>query len=848
MVELFEGQKKLDESFIDFVDGVIPNKLLISEYEVLENLKNIQKKNKIPISEKLDGMNFSVEMETGTGKTYVYLRTIYELNKNYGFKKFIIIVPSIAIREGTKKNYEILRDDLAILYHNIPIECKVYQSKNLSYVRQFTHSNKLEIMIITLDSFNRDDNILNTPQPERGFYGKKPIELIQKINPIVILDEPQNMESGKSKVAIAKLNPLFTLRYSATHREPYNLVYRLSPVEAYQRGLVKKILVQSVIEDENPNSPHVELLDIKIGTKIGTKIQAKIKIIKKLNNRYAESSIWVKVGDDLYQKTKNKRYENYIVKKIDKQFKFIEFSKVGRYYVGQKMESSNKNIQREQIRNTILNHFDTQQDLKKKGIKVLSLFFIDRVANYKNNGILKQIFDEEFNSLKEKFDDFKDLSAEEVQDGYFSNFKTDNIEKIEKDKESFDRIMKNKEKLLSFDDRVCFIFSHSALREGWDNPNVFNICTLNQSVSEPRKRQEIGRGLRLPVDQSLKQILDEQYFLRVIANESYTEYVKSLQTQYEEDYGYANAAPKIINEKNKVLMKINNERKSSKEFKDLWDKISMKTRYVASINSEKIVEECIKTINEVLRVDSLRIKVDTISIDLEQKDDAIQLSWKTVGQSERDVERNYTIINIVDELNEQTNLTRKTIVRILLGINNLDLIFKNPANFTMSVSEIIKNILHKHMIENIQYTSINEKYGIFSFKEEYVSTDDTVKTEKSVFDKIEYDSEFEKVIANYLNDDERVKFYLKMPRWFTISTPIGNYITDWAIVSEKINAQGKLEKTLYFVVESKAKKDQDLGTNEKLKIKCGQSHFKTLDVPFLVVKSINELQEIPRSL
>ena len=835
-VKLFEGQQKFNESFVDFVDGVVPNKLTISESTILENLKEIQKQNQIPISDKLDEMNFSIEMETGTGKTYVYLRTIYELNQNYGFKKFVIVVPSVAIKEGTKKNFDITKNDFQVLYDKTPIESTEYSSKNISYIRQFSNSNKIEVMIITRDSFNKDANIMNIPQDK--FYGKRPIELVKKTNPILILDEPQNMESEITKEAIANLNPLFTLRYSATHKNPYNLIYRLSPVDAYEQKLVKKIEVTSITEDNNQNSANIECHAITAGKKI----QAKLKVIKQQNDKIKPSLITVKHGDNLKEKTNSSQYDGYVISEINAARNFIKFSNGKSIKLGEKQGSNNEEIQRIQIRETIKNHLYRQEQLKDDNIKVLSLFFIDKVDNYLNGGILQKIFDEEFDKFKHENPDFKDLEPEKVRNGYFSKMKTN--KSIENDSEAFNLIMKEKEKLLSFSEPTCFIFSHSALREGWDNPNVFNICTLNQSVSNLKKRQEIGRGLRIPVDQNGAQKLDKQYELTVIANESYEDYVKKLQEEYVDDYGYSGASPPTENSKKRVYIKLDKKKLDSKEFQELWGKISQKTSYFTTLDSDKLVQSCIKIINENIKISSLKIKVDTVSVDMQEDKNFMSLTWKKIGESEDKMDQTFQIGNVVDELSEKTNLTRRSIIKILTGINNLKLLFVNPQEFLLSVTNIIKNTLDEFVIDGIQYKPINEKYSQFKFDDIEIGYDhNTIDTSRSIYDKIRYDSEFEKEVSQYLNSkDERVKLYLKMPNWFKIDTPIGNYNTDWGIVTEKRNPQGKYEKTLYFMAETKAKKDTDLGLYERLKIKCGQRHFQVLGIPFEVVKTISDLE------
>jgi type III restriction enzyme len=842
-IKLFEGQTKLDESFVDFIDGVVPNKLTISEESILENLKEIQKQNGITESQNLDGMNFSIEMETGTGKTYVYIRTIYELNQKYGFKKFIIIVPSVAIREGTKKNFEITKKDFQILYSKMAMQITSYSSKKINDIRQFSNNNKIQVMIITRDSFNKDKNILNKPNEKFNF--KRPIEIIKKTNPILILDEPQNMESEITKESIANLNPLMTLRYSATHKNPYNLIYRLSPVDAYKQKLVKKIEVLSITEDINANMANIECHAITTGKKI----QAKLKVIKQLKDITKYAIITINQGDDLKEKTNSSKYTGYVVNEINALENYVKFTNGVKIKLGENIGSDIKEIQRLQIRETIKSHLFKQKQLKNSEIKVLSLFFIDKVDNYRNGGILQKMFDDEFNQCKNEYDDFKNLNPEEVRSGYFSEMKTS--KSIENDTGAFNLIMKNKEKLLSFSEPVCFIFSHSALREGWDNPNVFNICTLNQSISNIRKRQEIGRGLRLPVNQDLEQQTDKQYELRVIANENYEEYVKQLQKEYVEEYG-PGSAPQIDNVKKEIYIKLNKKKFESKDFKELWDKISLKTSYFTLLDSDKLIKDCISCINENLNINSLKIRINVVSIDMDDEKDFIKIiPIKMVDQSVP-TNHNFKIGNIINELSEKTNMTKKSIIKILTEINNLNLLFKNPQAFLLSVAAIIKGIHDQHVVHGIQYKSINKKYSEFEFEKIYKGHEDnTIDTSNSIYDKIVYDSEFEKEISEHLNtQNEWVKIYLKMPDWYKIDTPVGTYNPDWAIVTERKDTQGRHEKTLYFVAETKAKKDTDLGLYEKLKIKCGRRHFKVIQTVdeiaergsnFKVIKTISDL-------
>ena len=400
VVELFEGQAQ-DESVFQYdlselqaslIDGV-GNDLVLSEEQILSNLRRVQQQNEITPSEQLDGMHFSIEMETGTGKTYVYLRTIYELNKQYGFKKFVIVVPSVPIREGVLKNLQITHEHFQTLYDNTPIRFYVYDRNKISQLRGFAAGDNIEVLVINIDSFAKDENVINKPNDKLN--GQEPINFIKQVQPIVIVDEPQNMESEKRAAAIKNLNPLCTLRYSATHRNRYNLIYSLNPVKAYDLGLVKQIEVDSVLEENALNGAFVALESI---TATKTKITAKISIDVNDKNGVKRKSVTVRAGDDLYAKSENREiYRNgYIVEEIDASNGCVVFSNGDTLYQGQRKDDMNDEVMKFQIRRTIEEHLRKELKLNKQGIKVLSLFFIDRVANYR-------AYDEHGNEVKGKF-------------------------------------------------------------------------------------------------------------------------------------------------------------------------------------------------------------------------------------------------------------------------------------------------------------------------------------------------------------------------------------------------------------------------------------------------------------
>ncbi len=545
----------------------LANRLSLADDDLLENVHRIQEANGIEKIAELQGCNFSIEMETGTGKTYVYLRTIFELNKSYGFKKFIIVVPSVAIREGVLKSIDMTKEHFQTLYDKMPFDHFVYDSKRLGKVRQFASSNQIQIMVINIQSFQKDVadkdlsemteddlkklNVINRENDRMS--GRRPIEFIQAANPIVIIDEPQSVDNTeKSQRAIRNLNPLVTLRYSATHRNPYNLLYKLDPVKAYDLRLVKRIEVASIRSDDSFNDAFVKLL--KTDNKNG--IKAQVEIHKRGPSGPKSAKVWAKQGDDLFVKSGERETyrEGYIVQNIDctPGSEYIEFNQ-GRFLeLGQEIGGLGDDIMKAQVYETVEQHMKKERSLKGKDIKVLSLFFIDRVANYRiynedgstGHGKIGQWFEEAFRELTAKpiYKDLIQFDVAEIHNGYFSQDKQgharDTRGNTAVDEDTYNLIMRDKERLLDPDVALRFIFSHSALREGWDNPNIFQICTLNETQSTEKKRQEIGRGLRLPVNATGERVHDETVNrLTVVANESYEDFARTLQTEFEEDFG-----------------------------------------------------------------------------------------------------------------------------------------------------------------------------------------------------------------------------------------------------------------------------------------------------------------------
>ena len=542
---------------------------------ILENINKIQRSNQIEPSKELEGRyNLTVEMETGVGKTYTYIKTMYELNKRYGWSKFIIVVPSVAIREGVYKSFQITEEHFAEEYGK-KIRYFIYNSAQLTEIDRFASDSAINVMIINSQAFNaRGKDARRIYMKLDEFRSRKPIDILAKTNPILIIDEPQSVEGAATKERLKEFNPLFTLRYSATHKKDsvYNMVYRLDAMEAYNKKLVKKIAVKGIsVTGSTATEGYVYLEGINLSKGNPT---ATIEFDIKGASGVRKATRIVGEGYNLYPNSGElAEYKNgYTVTRIDGRDSSIEFTNGIKLFAGDVMGAvSEEQLRRIQIRETILSHIERERQLFYKGIKVLSLFFIDEVARYKQydaagqafNGIYADMFEEEYKqvigNLQLKIGDGDEylkylggITAQETHAGYFSIDKKshrmvdsklgDRQERTSDDADAYDLIMKNKERLLDRREPVRFIFSHSALREGWDNPNVFQICTLKQSGSDVRKRQEVGRGLRLSVNQNGERmdtnLLGEDVHninvLTVVANESYDSFAKGLQTELAE--------------------------------------------------------------------------------------------------------------------------------------------------------------------------------------------------------------------------------------------------------------------------------------------------------------------------
>ena len=952
VTDLFKGQNSMLQYFtvtgqaglMDSGQGV-GNKIDISYEDILENLRKIQSYHKLAPSETLSSLDFNIEMETGTGKTYVYLKTIFELNKKYGFTKFIIVVPSVAIKEGVNKTIEITKEHFKGLYDNVIYDHFVYDSSKLEQVRNFVVNSNIQIMIINIDAFNKSftdpsketkANIIHREQDKLSGY--KPIDLIAETNPVVIIDEPQSVMGGKGEEAVSYLNPLCTLRYSATHKEIQNLIYKLDAVDASEMELVKQIEVAGFVSEGFHNDAYLKLISTNNKK---SPITAKIEIDANVKGSIKRKTVTVKQGSDLSEaKLANREiYTGYVVDEIycEEGNEYVTFTqkdeilRIGKVFG----DVDDLKLKRAQIHKTIEEHLDKELDFARtdKDIKVLSLFFIDKVANYRQydedgnpiKGPYAEIFEEEYKKVikKPKYSTLYnyvdlDLEANEAHDGYFSVDKKGKVKdtketkagklKASKDDEStFNLIMKDKEKLLSKDTKLKFIFSHSALREGWDNPNVFQICTLNETTSTMKKRQEIGRGLRLCVNQDGERIHDKTVnTLTIMANESYEDFARKLQSEIEEDTGikfgtikktafahipwlnkngkeeplgkrsndifkhfilknyidrqgkvqnalkvairdgnvdipqdYENIKEEIFEVVKKITdgfkppkdrykrrqVKVNKHVYLSDDFKEFWDSIKHKTTYAVEFDTEELVEKCVNTLHENLNVKSPKLIYTKSGVTIKAAGVIPdENGYITTAYSEED---EIALPDIVTYLQNETDLTRRTIVRILTESDTLNQFKKNPQEYMQQTAKLINKVMSMLIVDGIKYTKIDDTYSQELFKNDelfgYLESN-MIEAQHSVYDHIIYDSDVEKKFALRLDKDPEVKLYTKLPGWFKVNTPLGSYNPDWAVMLDKDG-----ETNLYFVVETKGSTEYlALRPTEQAKINCGRKHFEAL--------------------
>ncbi|HXE45109.1 MAG TPA: DEAD/DEAH box helicase family protein [Conexibacter sp.] len=910
------------------------------EASLLAQLRVVQRRNGLPPADELDGRHFTVEMETGTGKTYVYLRTIFELHRRYGLAKFVIVVPSVAIREGVLASLRSMGPHFRQRYAT-PIDHRVYDSRRLSDVRDFATLSTLQVLVMNIQSFQKDAvgddpadiraNVINRPNDRMS--GRPPIEYIQAVRPVVVIDEPQNFESEGARAAVARLNPLCTLRYSATPRRPYNLVYRLGPVEAFEQQLVKEIEVDGVNLETSFNDAYLRLLQVD-----RERNRAQVELNVGVGERARRARAWVRRGDDLARKSKGRPEYNdgFIVDDIlyEPGREALELTGGAVVALGAASEGEADDVQRMQLHETIRYHLDRELRLAPLGIKVLSLFFLDAVADYRRYdadgtpalGPVGRVFEEELSALlaKPRYAGLSLPPIEQLHDAYFSQDgkgrAKDSRGEGEGDRSTYEKIMRGKEQLLSLDEPLRFLFTHSALREGWDNPNVFQVCTLTHARSSITRRQQIGRGLRLPVDQHGGRVHDPEIArLTIVANESYDAFARGLQTDYERETGQAwgvvartafaqlaraaggllgpagsvelwehlqavglldnggklterfqpqdddfvltlpprledcaagaltvlerYARPVVSDARRRVVIEVHKAVLVDEGLRELWETVARRTRYRVRVDSERLVAAAVAAIEEMDGVP--RPLVMTQRAQLTITSAGIETSGAVDGAADYAAapER---LPDLLGALQNATDLTRVTLTRILEGCGRLDDFRANPHAFLVQVTGIIRSVLAEELIADVEYEQVDgfvwemerlepeAAAEITRYADRLLAVRDAAKTPYS---HVECDSSVERRFAERLDADNRVRFYVKLPSWFTIDTPVGSYNPDWAICWDDDE-----RPRMHLVRETKATAETSaLRRAERDKIACARRHFAALGTDFGVATSFDDL-------
>ncbi len=1004
VTDIFVGQRKSDGFAYRFDEGRTNSQqtrinaeltafrnepIMLDRDSLVQNIREIQMSQDLePITGIVgEGLNFTIEMETGTGKTYTYIKTMYELNKIYGWSKFIIVVPSIAIREGVVKSLEIMQDHFAEEYGK-RMEYFVYNSDNLTKIDSFALDPSLHVMVINTQAFNaRGENARRfTSRSDKGFGFRIPRDVIAATNPILIIDEPQSVlgadRNNATRQKLKEFNPLFSLLYSATHRKDdiYNQVYRLDAIDALNKKLVKKIEVLGVKQQGSTATNGFLYLDKIVPGKNGAAPQARISFDVKTSSSTKQITKLVGEGFNLFENSGElEEYRHgYIIDRIDGVNGFIHLLNDTTLTEGEMVGAVNEElIRRIQIRETIRAHIERERSLYPKGIKVLSLFFIDHVENYRiyeaggtKLGRFAEIFEEEYiRVMQEMQPTFADeqylryvssIDVGKTHQGYFSRDKKGNFvnSKVERgttdsaDVDAYTLIMKDKEALLSLDPRVKgsqvrFLFSHSALKEGWDNPNVFQICTLKNSDNENKKRQEVGRGMRLCVNQQgerqdedlLGSAVFDTNILTIIASESYEDFSKGLQDEiaqaistrpiivtanlfdgktivfasgekktlstsqavevHEElisngyvkkgkltqkyfedkkqgtlDFGdYNDAKESIVSVLDKVFnpdaIKVDNARKhreakfdenkfKKKEFQELWKRINTRTFYTVDFETDELIKNSIKAIDDNLSVTEIRIVVGSGTLEsIRDKESLLAGTAMTAGKV-RTIHVNEAVgdnvkYDLVGRLVESSGLTRKAIVEILTGIKpgTFHQFKLNPEEFIIKVGKIIEEVKAIAVIKHIEYHKLDDTFDESIFTESTIRGklgENAIESVKSLYDLVVVDSVgTEKPFAEQLERQEDVEVYTKLPRGFYINTPMGHYNPDWAIVFR----EGSV-KHIYFVAETKGKTDLEVKSAnlrgvEDSKIECARRHFASFsgeNIKFGVVSSYGELSQL----
>jgi type III restriction enzyme len=806
-----------------------------------------------------------IEMETGTGKTLVYLRTIYELYRLHGHTKFIILTPSIAIKEGIINTLEIFAQALKDRYGH-SMGWFEYDSRKLRDIHHYIGDNQPQILLTTIQAFTAEDRILNQQGRDDGFSGKSYLEALGEAHPVIVMDEPQEgMDTDLAQARLTTLQPLFVLRYSATHKRLVNRLYRLTPADAYTQGMVKKIEVLSVAEKNDEATLKIELTGVQ--AEVGKPPKAKLKLWHHTAQGFKfKDSKWLKPGDNLALVTGNVSYQDYSVERISKTLRGGQWVVVagGVEFRQNERQGDVAGLFRVQIEWLIRTHFDKQDKLRPLGIKCLSLVFIDRVDNYLGaDALIKRLFAEEYARVyrERTGKDADKVGIEALQGYYFAQSGkgefTDSETTMRSNKAIYDLILRDKQTLLSLDNPVEFIFSHSALGVGWDNPNVFNIATLNQSYSETKKRQEIGRGLRICVNQNGQRVYDpegadathEINLLTVIPNETYETFARQYQAQIEEEFGDSTQGANL-RKNHKGGNQPNTIRRQDKHFqsaafRNFWDKLARRANYRVSFDEATLIRRGTEALN------ALTVETYRAAISLTRVANIDGMQGQYIGEEFARLRGDFSALDLVEELSEKTSLSYQTVLRIVGNLTNLAMLARNPPQFIQKAIVALKRIELDEMLRELTYEVTGDTWPIEAFQAEIQTHSPLEPTPvRGIYDHAICDSGStpEHNFARAADTDTEVVCFIKLPDFYKIPTPAGNYTPDFGVVMQKRSLKGdRAMQELWLVIETKGTNDindtKALTEDERTRILCAQKHFAALGVPVEFIAPVKDYAE-----
>ncbi len=965
--------------------GLRNAEITLSGTQLLENVRAVQQSRNLPLSTKLvdskaapGAPNLDVEMETGTGKTYVYIKTIMELHKRYGWSKYIVVVPSIAIREGVKKSFDVTAEHFQQIYGTKP-RSFIYNSSQLHELERFSSDAGVQVMIINIQAFNatgKDNRRIYDELDD--FQSRRPIDVISANRPIVIIDEPQKIGATKSLEALSRFNALMVLRYSATHKVEHTKVHRLDALDAFNQKLVKKIAVRGITVKGLAGSTAYLYLDaIEIAK--GAKPRARVEIEVQTGSGIKRQVKRLDVGSNLHDISNGiEAYKGLFITEVDANRDVIELSNGDVVVAGQLADRdvTEETKRRIQIREVVRAHLDKERQLFSQGIKVLSLFFIDEVAKYRDYsqedtlGVYARVFEEEYCALRDEI--LSELALDPATDEYQNYLRRDEVRQVHEgyfsidkktkrqidgkvsgrgddkgqstDTDAYDLILKDKERLLSLSEPIRFVFSHSALREGWDNPNVFVMGMLKKSDNTVSRRQEIGRGLRLAVDQHGERMdnpatVHEINELTVVTDESYTDFVTGLQREISESLAarprkasiefftgkaiqtrsgeaivdeviaralykhlikndYLNdddtisetykqaresgtlAAPTFevlipvidslwplvdtlyldlpvpTDDRKPKRIPLNEANFARKEFQALWNRINHRAVYQVDFDSQELIWKSINHLDAHLNVAALQYVIQSGEQlnELEVEDLATGSGFEvksTKTHTETVSAGSQVKYDLLGEISEKTQLTRRTVAAILRGVTPVTFAkFRlNPEQFITEASRLINEQKATVIVEHLAYDALDDRFDSAIFTENQTAQDFSnagSKLQKHIYDYVVTDSKVEREFVTELDTSTEVAVYAKLPRGFFIPTPVGDYNPDWAIAF----TEGSV-KHVYFVAETKGSLSTlQLKGVEDAKVACARKFFASLNlkngnnVTYDVVTNYTELMQL----